>query len=152
MRLFVIVLSVIAVAGCATQYHAQGFAGGFTETQLGENVFQINVKGNAYTSRERASDYAMLRASELTLENGFTYFSIADSDEHSQTSTHTTPTQTYSNYGQGTYTTGGQAYNYNKPRSELVVVMFHGEPQNAGLVFDAKYVETSLKKKYKIEE
>src|SRR5258708_35613196 len=45
-------LLVLSVLSCATGYHAHGLSGGFSETQLDENVFQVSFKGNGYTSRE----------------------------------------------------------------------------------------------------
>ena len=61
----ILILITIAVlsAGCATAYQKQGLTGGFSETQLGENVFQISFKGNGYTSQDRASDFTLLRGS-----------------------------------------------------------------------------------------
>ncbi len=58
-----ITLAIFAVilAGFATAYQRQSFTGGFSETQLGENIFQVSFKGNAYTSRERASDFTPRR-------------------------------------------------------------------------------------------
>jgi hypothetical protein len=39
------VFVVILLTSCATTYQKQGFTGGFSETQLGENIFQISFKG-----------------------------------------------------------------------------------------------------------
>ncbi len=62
-----ITLAIFAVilVGCATVYQRQSFTGGFSETQLGENIFQVSFKGNAYTSRKRASNFTLLRSAGL---------------------------------------------------------------------------------------
>ena len=76
----------ILVTSCATAYRKVGLTGGFSETQLSENVFQVSFRGNGYTSRERASDFALLRSSELSLLNGYRYFIIIEAGQSSSLS------------------------------------------------------------------
>jgi hypothetical protein len=59
------------VAACATPYQSRGLAGGFSETQLSENMFQVYFRGNGYTREERVDDFALLRSAELAEEHGF---------------------------------------------------------------------------------
>jgi hypothetical protein len=40
---------IASLVGCATGYQAQGFTGGFDETQLSPNVYRVTFKGNGYT-------------------------------------------------------------------------------------------------------
>jgi hypothetical protein len=152
----------IILVGCATSYQKRGLTGGFSDTQLGENIFQVSFKGNAYTSRERASDFTLLRSAELSLENGFKYFVIVDSEKYTKTSTHTTPTTSYTTgnaYGSGNYaygsatttTTGGQTYVYSKPRSTNTIVGFKDKPKTGGLAYEAEFVIKSIKAKYDIK-
>jgi len=54
MRTTVAVL-IALLAGCATPYQHRGFTGGFSETQLDENVFQMRFNGND-TYDQRAAD------------------------------------------------------------------------------------------------
>tara|TARA_A200000113_G_scaffold225930_2_gene248811 strand:- start:2085 stop:2654 length:570 start_codon:yes stop_codon:yes gene_type:complete len=163
---------VLTLSACASPYQSKGFSGGFSETQLSENVFQVSFRGNGYTSSERASDFAMLRSAELTLENGYKYFALADNQNAVENSSYTTPVQahttgysntygtlnTYGNYG--TYSgstygnatttfTGGQTYNIRKPKSMNTIVMFHKKPKQ-GLVLDAEFLERTLREKYKL--
>lgn len=161
MRKFAIVLTVLVLAGCATTYQHQSFTGGYSETQLGDNVFQVSFRGNAYTSRERASDFSLLRSAELALEKGFRYFIIVDSEKYSKTGTYTTPTQSYTTgsvYGYGNYTHGsaitttygGQTFFISKPRATNMVLCFKEKPEMDGLIFDAEFVVKSIKQKYGI--
>jgi len=66
----IILISILAImiGGCATKYQRLSFTGGYSETQLGENVFQISFRGNAYISRQRTSDFCLLRSAEIALE------------------------------------------------------------------------------------
>ena len=75
----VVAASLMAiVCACATSYQSKRMSGGFSETRLGENVFQVSFRGNAYTHEERVADFTLLRSADLTLENSFRYFVIVD--------------------------------------------------------------------------
>lgn len=154
-----IAIVAIVLLGCATPYQRVGFTGGYSETQLGDNIFQVSFRGNGYTSRERASDFALLRSAELALEHGFRYFVIIESKQEAKIETYTTPPTSYttgSAYGYGNYaygsatttTYGGQTYFISKPRATNTILCFKERPENNGLVFDAEFVTKSIKKKY----
>ena len=81
----------IFLGGCATSYQKSGFSGGFSETQLSENVWKVHFRGNAKTTMERATDFCLLRSAELTLENGYKYFAIVDENSSTKSSTFSTP-------------------------------------------------------------
>jgi hypothetical protein len=162
-KLAILVTTISLLAGCATAYQRQGLTGGYSETRLGENVFQVSFKGNAYTRRERASDFNLLRSAEVAIENGFNYFVIVDSEKYSRTGAYTTPTTyhtTGSAYGYGNYaygsattrTTGGQTYFYTKPRTTNTIVCFKEKPEIDALVFDAHFIVRSIKNKYSIKD
>jgi len=150
---------VIFINGCATTYQADGLTGGFSETQLGENIFQVSFRGNAYTRKNRASDFTLLRSAELTLEHGFRYFIITESEKDTTVSTFTTPTHSHttgsayfsgnSMYGSAnTTTSGGQTFLMRKPNTTNTIVCFREKPKINNLVYDAEFVVNSIKKKY----
>jgi len=47
--LSVAVLQLLFIA-CATQYKPLGVTGGYSDMQLGENIFKVSFRGNDYTS------------------------------------------------------------------------------------------------------
>jgi len=162
-KIFSILLLSSALAACATAYQSVGLTGGYSETQLGDNIFQVYFKGNGFTSREQATDFSLLRSAELTLENGFTHFIIVDSSQYSKQGVYTTPSTSYTtgsaqSYGSGAYgsatttTYGGQTHLTSKPRATNTIVCFKGKPQIEGLVYDAKFVYKSVTEKYDIKE
>src|SRR5712692_7205947 len=119
MNRVLIALGALSLLACATPYQPRGGMGGFSETQLDENVFQVRFNGNAYTSGERASDFTLLRSAEVARLHGYSYFVIVQSKGGYSYSAYTTPTQTQTTasattYGNTTYgsatstTTGGQ--------------------------------------------
>lgn len=153
---------VIALSSCATAYQPIGLGGGYSETQLGENIFQVTFRGNGYTSRERASDFTLLRSAEVALKHGFRYFVVVRSGGGSRVGVYTTPMTSYSTgsayasggyaYGNAATTTyGGQAFLISKPRVIDTILCYKEKPKTGALVFDAEFVVKSLKQKYGLD-
>ncbi|MDD9811183.1 MAG: hypothetical protein OXU71_05650 [Gammaproteobacteria bacterium] len=132
--------ATIAVAGCATSYQQRGFSGGFSETQLAENVFEVRFSGNGYTSSERASDFALLRSAELSLERGFRYFVVDDNENDRQIAINTVTTSS-----------GANTYSTSKPGARKVIVCFKEKPDWTGVIYEARFVVQSIRGKYEIE-
>ena len=72
----VILLAVALLAGCATAYQPSGFTGGFEETRLSDDMYEVRFFGNGYTSSGRTSQFVLRRCAELALENGYRYFEL----------------------------------------------------------------------------
>lgn len=160
-HLSILILVVAFLQGCATTYQSSGFSGGYLETQLDENVFKVTFRGNGYTSRERASDFTLLRSAELTLQSGYKYFAVIDANSYTSNSTYTTPTAsntTANIYGSGNYaygnatttTYGGQTYNISKPSSSNTIVCFKEKPENV-FSYNAEFIYKNITQKYGIQ-
>lgn len=159
----VLLLWLFLLAGCVTPYQPLGYTGGFSETQLSENIFQVNFKGNGDTSSERASDFALLRSAEVTLENGYRYFALMDSQNTEKVSHHKTPVRahttgdlnihgSYGTYSETTSFSGGQINTIRKPRAFNTIICFKDKPKNMQFVFDAAFIKQSIRSKYKLNE
>lgn len=160
-QLLTIIMIAIFLQGCATSYKSKGFGGGYSETQLDENVFKVSFRGNGYTSEERASDFTFLRSAELVLKNGYKYFVVIDAKNETINNTYTTPTTsntTANVYGSGNYaygnattiTSGGQTYNISKPSSSNTIVCFKEKPANV-FSYSAEFICKSISQKYGID-
>lgn len=160
MKKITTLVIVLFIQGCSTSYQKSGFSGGYSETQLDENVFTVSFRGNGYTGRERVTDFTLLRSAELTLNNGFKYFSIINSNNYTSNSTYVSPTTsntTGSAYSSGNYaygsatttTSGGQVYNISKPSSSNTIVCFKEKPNNM-FSYNAKFIYKNIRKKYNI--
>lgn len=148
-RLVTLTIAGSILAGCATAYKPSGFSGGFSETQLAENVWRVRFNGNGYTRSQRAEDLALLRSAELTLTNGYTHFVLADS--RTANDIFTTPSQyhtTSTGFGYRTTQTGGETF--TKPSATNTVVMFKDRPASQGMVYDAKFICGSLGRQYEV--
>jgi hypothetical protein len=89
--------STLMVAGCATEttYRpatGQGFnRTGYSDRQVEPDRFLVNFAGNSVTSRDTVERYLLFRAAELTLQNGYDYFVMANRDTDLQSRTYSTP-------------------------------------------------------------
>ncbi len=158
-------LAVGLMVSSCTSYKKDGIAGGFTETQLGENIWRVNARGNAFATDELIADMILLRSADLATQNGFTHFAFTSGSKGSDTTTVYNPgtsyttgtinTSPYSNtatYSGQTMTMGGFFDTYSKPKAENTVMMFKEKPKNArGVVYEAKFICQSLGKKLKAQ-
>src|SRR5690554_2498711 len=74
--------TALLMAACASQpaYRAADNGGyGYSHRQLTENQYRVHFRSKG-DDTGRAMDYAMLRASELTLEKGYDWFDVASRD------------------------------------------------------------------------
>jgi hypothetical protein len=87
----------LLVAGCATETTYRPATGvgfsrtGYSDRRIEPNRFLVSFSGNSVTSRDTVERYLFFRAAELTLQNGFDYFLMADRDTNLQSRTYSTP-------------------------------------------------------------
>lgn len=163
-----IILSVIAA--CATPYQADGWSGGFSEIPLSADTYQISVAGNGYTSKATVREMSLLRAAELTRDNGYTHFVVLDSQDSSKTSSYVTPGSSQTNtvgsataYGYGnratasgqststtTYTPAQTQY-VVKPGSDLVVQFVPTELAESARALSVEQIFGLYAEKYGLE-
>ena len=78
---FIAMSLALLLVSCASQpdYRAATHGGGFgyTETQLSDSQFRVHFKARG-SDRAKAMDYAMLRAAEVTLQQGYEWFAVVD--------------------------------------------------------------------------
>ncbi|MDH2313372.1 CC0125/CC1285 family lipoprotein [Methylobacterium brachiatum] len=144
MRWFVGAAAALTLAGCQTSYQKTGFTGGFDELRLSENTYRVSVRGNGFTSKERANDIALLRASELTLAAGYDRFAVVGGEGVSSQVTGFDPIQT-NLYGNTLVTTGGDPV--SKPGGNIIVRMLRPRDPGYAEALDAKRIETQLRAK-----
>ncbi|MCP5357614.1 MAG: hypothetical protein H7A06_05690 [Pseudomonadales bacterium] len=158
MKYFLYPIILLALQSCATSYGKNSFwnDGGFSETELQPNIFTVRFQGNEFTSLERASEFSMLRASELCISRdmGYMEFSNVVSEERqsgyipgSSTTTANATAVGNSAFGTATttYTPGTALYS---PEAGLTVRCVSTQSDGA---WDARFLENSLKTKYGIE-
>jgi hypothetical protein len=156
----VIALSLI-MASCATPYTNNSFLhllGGYSDTALAPDVYRISFQGNGFTSSERAQDFALLHAADMTLSHGFRYFAIVSERNGTSEYEITQPGHAYTSanvigYGNSAYGTAVTTYDpptsirIFKPHSGLLIRCFATRPES-GYVFDARFLSNSIRTKY----
>jgi hypothetical protein len=158
-----VVLAVSTIAACATPYQPKGFSGGYSETRLAEDLFQVSFIGNGKTSKERVNDFSLLRSAELALQNGFRYFVIVRSETGSTVSSYTTPSYSHTTgsayqsgrhiYSNATTTTyGGETDLISKPDARYTILCFKDRPAIQDLILEAEFVAKSIRDKYGISQ
>jgi len=128
--LFAIGVLLLIITSCSpTPYMKLTLNEGYSETQLDTNVYKVIFKGNSYTEIDITSDFLLLRCAEVTLENGFQYFSRAEDNQ----------------------------YNNNLPSKNMVVseprsistIICYKKKQKI-FTYNAKFIVKSIRKKYNI--
>jgi len=142
--IFLLIFSLLLIS-CATPYQKDGFRGGYVESQLSENIYRVYFGGNGYTSTQRAADFALIRAAELTIDKGYKFFVIISNDESLKHDA-----QLYNRYDPNTggYTAANIVVT-QKPKSTIVFAMFN-EKNPESIMFEARYICNDLAKKYEI--
>jgi hypothetical protein len=67
-------LSLLALASCATGYQPESISGGFSDYMTAPDEAVITYHGNDYTSAERVVTLTFLRCADVTLQHGYRYF------------------------------------------------------------------------------
>ena len=123
--------SALLVAACATPYgpSSGSFTGGYSESKLQKDRYNVSFEGNAWISEEQAMNYLLYRCAEITLDNGFDYFIIVS--EESNTS--------YSTMGKGAVP---------HPNLEVMIQLRNGPPPSGNPdAYDARELKQNLEAK-----
>ncbi|MFZ4772595.1 MAG: CC0125/CC1285 family lipoprotein [Chlamydiia bacterium] len=86
---FVAYVAILITFTACTGYQSEGFWGGYSEITVAPDTFVVTYKGNEYSSEEKIYAYTLRRASELTLVNGYKYFSIVATADQTKKSKYT---------------------------------------------------------------
>lgn len=96
-RSFTVAVLALAMAGglaaceTATPYQplraGSQVSGGYSDLKLESNRWRVTFAGNSLTSRQTVETYLLYRAAELTVNQGYDWFEMADrqTDKHVQT-------------------------------------------------------------------
>jgi len=143
MRLGIVGLACLVLAGCATKYQEKGFTGGYEELQLSADTFRISVSGNGYTSTTRAENIAMLRAADLTMQRGYERFVILSGNVSQQYAGSTDVT--INRVGNTLVASGGEEI--RKPGGSITVRLIAKSDPGFATALDARMIAAQLRPK-----
>ena len=137
-------LCMLLVTSCATTYErAKSPTGtGYYDTLLQQGMYEITFNGNSDTSVTTAQDYALLRAAETCLENGYKTFDIINFNNNSKTET-----DAYTNY-YGRYYANTAVFTSTYPKIVLIIKC----SKENDLTFIAEEIQLNLRKKHNIQQ
>jgi hypothetical protein len=153
----VIAAAVLSLAACATAPTLYGPAAapgavGYSEYRIEPGRFRVTFRGGPGAPLEQVADYALLRAAELTLAEGYDWFRIADRYVRRADSgrgsrlTLGTGTGNYGRHG-GVGVGLGTSFDLGGGPSvvqTLEIVMGKGPAPREGSVYDAREVQRNL--------
>ena len=144
-----LLMAVLVACGHPTFYQPASNGYGFAEQRLEDNRYRITFRGNSITPLPVVENYLVYRAAEITLQNGYDYFEIADK----RTNKSTRYFATYNDFGRPYYLRRYPYYFYDfgpytadyRPIEEFTatanVVMFRGsKPAGKTDAYDARDV------------
>ncbi|ATQ44697.1 CC0125/CC1285 family lipoprotein [Caulobacter mirabilis] len=105
--LAVMLAAATALSACATatpyqpNIPGQQVSGGFSEDRIEQNRFRISFAGNTLTSRDTVERYLLYRAAELTVGEGYDWFTLVDRATDRKSRTYVDPGPAYGPYGYG---------------------------------------------------
>jgi hypothetical protein len=82
--------ALMMLSGCATPTPYQPLqvrgatTGGFSETRISSDRYRVNFQGNLSTDRDTVERYLLYRAAEITRDQGYDWFALADRDTERQ--------------------------------------------------------------------
>ena len=154
MRLMrtVLILSVLLLTGCASTQYIQRegsfWGNGYYDKKIQEGVYKVGYTGNAYTLGDAADDLTLLRAADVALQNGYSYFVIIDRAKRTNVNSSYSPLMPYS-YKGNTYFTGGYSTTTYAPDIEMTIRCSAKKPLDTReMIYDAKEIKTNLGDKY----
>jgi hypothetical protein len=158
LKMSISILLLLTAIGCATSYQPSGFGGGYSDTQLAPDVFRVVFRGNGHTDAERVQDFALLRASELTLQHGYVCFVLINEGSNVTPININTPGYAETTgsgsisgnrvtYSENTTYYPGQTYTFYKHETGLLIKAFTSKPENIS-TFDAEFLQQSIRQKY----
>jgi hypothetical protein len=144
---------------------------GYSETKIEANRYRLKFSGNSSTPRETVENYMLYRAAELTLAQGYDWFSIVErkTDEDKQTTTtYRDPFMPYGRlswryyrsglgvYGGGwgpwgpwsSYGATVETYEFSRYEATAEIFMYKGDkPAADANAFDARSIKANLEPK-----
>lgn len=77
---FTLAFGLAACSTAPTPYQVLGDNGGYSDQQIEDDRYSIKFTGNSATPRDVVEEFALFRAAEVTLENGYDYFKVVSKE------------------------------------------------------------------------
>lgn len=119
-----IYINLFILVSCATPYQKQGFRGGYSESQVNRDLYEVVFDGNGYTKQSTVYEYLKRRCAEITLEKGYSHYVILSGKDET------------SGYIQ---TINGETSSVEKPSNRVLIKLLK-DPSPDVIAYDANMV------------
>jgi len=158
-RCLVCIAGLLLCASCASHGHAPSQPKPPEPPEPTKGVssyapdkFRVIYDGTRWTKPQRATDFAMLRAADTTLQHGYSYFIVLNESDAMHSRSWSTPgsahSQTFANGSVVTSYSGGGENSISWPYVTLTIQTF---TNNVGGSLDAAWLKQSLFKQYNLD-
>lgn len=129
------------LAACATPYKQakKETSNGYFDSKLQEGMYEVLFSGNENTSFGKANNFALLRAAEVSLENGYKSFEIVRQAQD----------YTEKESDSGIKIFGGTLTDIVKSEPKITLVIRCSK--GTDLPYKAQELKTNLRAKYKLQ-
>lgn len=156
-KLLLTTFAALSLAACATGPSAYGPAAkadslGFQNTQIEDDRFRVSYTGR---SAEEAQDYALLRAAEIALAEGYSHFRILAGETYNGERPSRTSTSVGVSSGRGYYGSGtsvgvgislndlGRAFGGRKVTNSIEIKLTN-TPADTPDTYDARDIQVNI--------
>lgn len=146
--IFLVVLVLTSCNSTRSYQRAQSASSyGFHDKRISSNMFKITYNGTAFGDLQKTIDFCLLRCSEVTLENGFSFFTLPYQKSGMYSHLIKNP-DLYGKIGGNPVKVEG-AYAYDIPRAlaRNTIVCYKNNPRKK-LTFNANEEIKRIKNKY----
>jgi len=140
-KIFFLVSILALLAACATPYQQakKATSNGYFDTKLQEGMYEVIFNGNENTKTAQANNFALLRAAEVCLENGYQSFEIVRKSEDF----------TEKEVDTGIKILGGTLSNIENTEPKITLIVRCSKEKD--LLYKAEELKNSLRARYKIK-
>ncbi len=135
---FGLLISILMISGCATKYDTKKsfWSGdtGFSQTQLGSDLWQIDFKGNSYTNRATTKKYTLKKAAQIALKEGYPFFKVMQGETSKDV------TGSHALGGYGGFLGAGSSFNNSNTVTTVTVKLLKTKEGVDGIVYDANFL------------
>jgi hypothetical protein len=142
-------LTLSSLGACSTPYQKMGLRGGVGAVQISSNIAQVSARGMTGTDPDKIQRYALRKAAETTLANGYELFEVISVTDRSR-STQGVAGYTGNGIGASGFPQVGLAVPFIRPGETLMIRMSHGSAADHAdaTIFDARDVLAHLDRKH----
>jgi hypothetical protein len=135
LRTYAAMFLLATASGCATGYHPVRFDGGYEECRLQQGLYRIDFHGNRYTTKSTVRDFVLLRAAELTLQEGRSYFKAIEKE---------------STYVDSVVGTDDWVTTLHRPNASLVIRCLDEKPEGDEIIYDAAQIYDNIRSTHRV--